>query len=390
MPDALRKAVRRQITDIERLDLKILFVSTSYPKDELDWRGRFIERMVCGLSAKDINLHVWAPPGQLPENVEYAASNEEKIWLYNLSEEGGIAHKVRNGPLQAFLWGSGLLLRLRDVYKRFSDADLYHVNWLQNALTIPDNNKPVLVSVLGTDLSLLRIPGTKSALKRVFKRHPTMLAPNNSWMIPVLEDNFGKVAAVREIRFGIDHEFYNMNRSIGANPRIWIAVTRITKDKIGPLFAWGDRCFDKDDELHLIGPVLEKKIRFPPWVKYHGPANLMEIRNIWFKRASGLITLSSHSEGLPQVVLEAMAAGLPVVASAHSSHKEVVVHGENGWIAGSAGEFCEGIKLLSDPGINLSMGLSARNSILNICGTWVDAAERYYNAYNELMRKTEK
>jgi len=370
-------------------NLKILFVSTSYPKDDLDWKGRFIERMLCGLSGRDIIIYVWAPPGKIPDNVIYSASGEEKIWLDKLSEEGGIAHKVRSGPFKAFVWGSGLLLRLRDVYKRFSDADIYHVNWLQNALSIPDNKKPVLVSVLGTDLSLLRIPGMKSALKRVFKKHPAILAPNNSWMIPVLEENFGNVAKVREIRFGIDDIFYNIERTVSTNPRIWIAVTRITRDKIGPLFDWGESCFREEDELHVIGPVIEK-ISLPAWVKYHAPANLKEIRELWFKRASGLITLSVHSEGLPQVVLEAMASGLPVVASPHSSHKEVVTHKDNGWIAGNADEFREGLKLLSDPEENLLMGLSARNSIRNICGTWENAAERYHNAYIELMQRSEK
>jgi glycosyltransferase involved in cell wall biosynthesis len=370
-------------------NLKILFVSTSYPRDDLDWKGRFIERMLCGLSGRDIIIYVWAPPGKIPDNVKYAASGEEKKWLEKLSEEGGIAHKVRSGPSQAFVWGSGLLLRLRDVYKRFSDADIYHVNWLQNALSIPDNKKPVLVSVLGTDLSLLRIPGMKSVLKRVFQRHPAILAPNNSWMTPVLEENFGSVAEIREIRFGIDDEFYSIERAVSSNPRIWIAVTRITRDKIGPLFDWGESCFREEDELHVIGPVIEK-ISLPAWVKYHPPANLGEIRDLWFKRATGLITLSVHSEGLPQVVLEAMASGLPVVASPHSSHKEVVAHKENGWIAGNAGEFREGIKLLSDPGENLLMGLSARNSILNICGTWENAAERYHNAYIELMQRSKK
>ena len=369
--------------------MKILFVSTSYPKDDLDWKGRFIERMLCGLSVRDLIIHLWAPPGKIPDNVIYSASVEENNWLDKLSDEGGIAHKVRRGPFQAVVWGSGLLLRLRDVYKRFSDADIYHVNWLQNALSIPDNKKPVLVSVLGTDLSLLRIPGMKSALMRVFKKHPAILAPNNTWMVPVLEENFGSVAEVREIKFGIDDAFYNIERTISANPRIWIAVTRITKDKIGPLFDWGESCFREEDELHVIGPVVEK-ISSPSWVKYHAPANLEEIRDLWFKRASGLITLSVHSEGLPQVVLEAMASGLPVVASPHSSHREVVSHRENGWIAGNADEFRKGIKLLSDPEENLLMGLSARNSILNICGTWENAAERYHNAYIELMRRSKK
>ncbi|MBU0545396.1 MAG: glycosyltransferase family 4 protein [Proteobacteria bacterium] len=371
------------------MNLKILFVSTSYPKDDLDWKGRFIERMLCGLSRRNILLYVWAPSGKIPDNVKYTVSGEEKRWLDKLSEQGGIAHKVRSGPFQAVLWGSGLLLRLRDVYKRFSDADIYHVNWLQNVLSIPDNKKPILVTVLGTDLSLLRIPGMKSALKRVFKQHPAILAPNNSWMTPVLEDNFGSVAEVREIRFGIDDLFYNIERKISTNPRIWIAVTRITRDKIGPLFDWGESCFSKEDELHVIGPVIEK-IGLPSWVQYHAPANLSEIRDLWFKRASGLITLSVHSEGLPQVVLEAMASGLPVVASPHPSHREVVTHKENGWIAGNADEFHEGIKLLSDPGENLLMGLSARNTILNICGTWENAAERYHNAYTELMERSKK
>lgn len=369
--------------------MKILFISTSYPENDLDWKGRFIERMLCGLSEKDINICLWSPPGRIPNNVKYSASGEEKIWLEKLSKEGGIAHKIRSGPVQAVVWGAGLLLRLRSVYRRFSDADIYHVNWLQNALAVPDNGKPVLVSVLGSDLSLLRLPGMKVALQSVFKKHPAVLVPNNGWMVPVLEKIFGNVAEIREIKFGIDDAFYSLERTVSANPRIWIAVTRVTKDKIGPLFDWGEKCFGGEEELHLIGPLVEK-IALPSWIRYHAPTDLKEIRELWFKKASGLITLSVHSEGLPQVVLEAMASGLPVVASPHSSHSEVVIHGENGWIAGNAGDFCEGIKLLSDPGRNLSAGLSARSTVLKLCGTWHDAAERYNNAYIGLMQRSKK
>lgn len=369
--------------------MKILFVSTSYPIDDFDWKGRFIERMLCGLSEMDISLYVWAPPGKLPDKVKYSVSGKEMAWLERLSREGGIAHKIRKGPFHAVIWGSGLLLRLSDMYKRVSDVDIYHVNWLQNILTIPDNRKPILVSVLGSDLSLLNLPGMKSALKRVFKRHHAILAPNNGWMVPVLEKHFGGVAEVREIKFGIDDVFYNLERSVSANPRIWIAVTRITRDKIGPLFDWGESCFKEKDELHVIGPVTEK-ISLPVWIKYHDPANLSDIRELWLKRACALITLSLHSEGLPQIVLEAMAAGVPVLASPHSSHREVIDHKKSGWIAGSADEFREGISFLSNPEINVSVGLSAKKTILEICGTWNNAAERYHNAYNELMQRAEK
>ena len=47
---------------------------------------------------------------------------------------------------------------------------------------------------------------------------------------------------------------------------------------------------------------------------------------------SSLLALSSVQEGMPNVVLEAMAAGLPVVATEVGGLSEVVKHGETGWL----------------------------------------------------------
>jgi len=364
----------------------VLLVSTSYPASATDWRGRFIADMARTLAeTQELRLALWAPPGELPQAVSDAATADEAAWLRRLMEDGGIAHRLRQrGPL-ALVTICGLLARLRSVYRR-SDADLFHVNWLQNALPLAGSAKPVLVTVLGTDFGLLKLPGMIHLLRRCLRGRPAILAPNAGWMAAELERNFRDVAAVRPIPFGVDEPWFRLQRGTASPPPCrWLAVTRLTRGKLGPLFEWGRSAFRHGHELHLFGPQQEAGIEIPDWVHYHGPTHPQELREVWFPQAAGLITLSRHNEGRPQVVLEAMAAGLPVIASVLPAHSDVISHLGTGMLVDSEATLIEALSFLAARRNNLDMGEAARAWVLANIGTWRDCAQRYVAAYATLL-----
>src|SRR5512132_3753769 len=76
-----------------------------------------------------------------------------------------------------------------------------------------------------------------------------------------------------------------------------------------------------------------------------------------------MFVLCSHFEGLPLSVLEAMAAGKPVVATAIGGTDEVVVHGETGLLVPPAAPsaLAEAIRtILSDPVLSRRFGTAGR------------------------------
>jgi len=366
--------------------LKTLFVSTSYPADEKDWRGRFAADIIASLSNNNnIELRAWVPPGKMPTNVTNVATASETMWLKRMMMKGGIAHIIRDrGPLS-----SGTILRLlsnlRKMYKREIENDVAHINFLQNAIPLWGSSIPAAITVLGTDFRLLKLPGMIRLLRIVINQRKCIIAPNADWMVPKLKQSFGDIAEIRVVPFGVDNKWFKIKRKPQKNKTFkWIAVTRLTEKKLGPLFDWGKDLFDKNNELHLFGPMQET-LSMPEWVFYHGPITHDDLRGKWFPLSSGLITLSRH-EGKPQAMLEAMASGLPIIASDIPAHLDVIEHKVNGWIVSNPQDLKDAISFFSNYETQERVGEIARSWVLKNIGTWDDCARRFITAYRDLLK----
>jgi glycosyltransferase involved in cell wall biosynthesis len=367
-------------------NLHVLMVSTSYPADELDWRGRFIADMAAAISKKTSSLSVWAPPGKLPPGITNTVSASDTKWLAKLLVQGGIAHVLRTRPFKGVVMACSLLRRLRLQYDQ-ERAGVLHINWLQNALPLGKTRTPTVVTVLGSDFRLLNLPGMVHFIRKSLSNRPAIIAPNATWMVPTLENHFGDIAEIRAIPFGVDVRWFGIRRLPVMTPAKWLAVTRITADKIGDLFAWGAGVFGDDRELHLFGPMQEK-VALPDWVIWHGPTHPDELAEKWFPHATGLISLSRHSEGRPQVLLEAMAAGLPAVVSNLPAHQDVVINGQTGWIVDSPASLVRALDQAEIKEINRQVGEKAKSYLQDNIGDWDQCADRFIEAYRDLIAQS--
>jgi len=102
---------------------------------------------------------------------------------------------------------------------------------------------------------------------------------------------------------------------------------------------------------------------------------------------ANIFVFPSRHEGMPNVILEAMACGLPVIATSIAGNEELVIHGETGLLVPTEDSInlLEVLsELLSDPVLCKQMGAAGRKRVEEHF-TWSGVAQQYVELLNSVV-----
>jgi glycosyltransferase involved in cell wall biosynthesis len=166
----------------------------------------------------------------------------------------------------------------------------------------------------------------------------------------------------------------------------WLIEEWTNKNAFGTgsfLLAIGPKAREDLDGSFLAG-LHETASRFSSILRIQEFAENIE----QYYRAADFFILPSLSEGLPNVILEAMASGLPCIASAVSGTRELVIDRETGWMfeAGNADALSSAIRK-AIANLYSPLGLQGRK-LMEDHFSIKAIARKYELIYEEILRRT--
>lgn len=324
-----------------RRPLRVVHLTTSYPRDEQDFAGRFVADLVAGLRGRGIEASVLAP-GDYRD--------------FGLAYGGGIVHNVKRRPWLA----PGLVASMvRAVRRAAREADLVHAHWLAGGAIAALARVPFVVTLHGSGTA------GRFADLELARRHPRLVRAilRRARVVVCVSDALADAARrcgareVRVIRNGVA-----IPSRVGreAEPAEVLFAGRLSPEKgIEELVA-------ATEGMNLVvagdGPLRQlvpDALGFVPHT---------ELERLYARAA--VVVLPSHREGLPLCVLEAMAHGRPVVASAVGGIPELVEDGVTGLLVppGDTEALRSALeRLLADPVLRRRMGRAAKRRVTELC-----------------------
>lgn len=345
--------------------MRILAIAHSYPFHPGDATAPFMPSIVEGLAARGHSLDVL-----LPEHPRFRQADTERIRFlrYRYSPVPGWAPWGYGGTLtgssrpnpQATLALPFVLLALRRQVVRLLASDRYdvvHAHWLvpngwMASAPAAGRGIPLVVSLHGSDITVAeRARPLHPVWRRALGRLAGLTAPSDDLCRRAAR--LGADPAVsRTIHHGVDTEMFaprEVNPEIRAflgapaDSVLVVAVGRLVEKKgfrylIEAASGLGRIHIAIVGEGDLRGELEDAALRCGVEVTFTGElgqgavASAVAAADVF--AVPSVVDSHGNVDGLPTTLLEALAAGRPIVATAVAGIPEVITHGENGLLIG--------------------------------------------------------
>jgi glycosyltransferase involved in cell wall biosynthesis len=342
----------------------------AFPLLPMRWKGKLANRRLSGVPAAKLQIYAWREIAAL---MALARSNnvEEVLFWRNKAFQRAIpdAALIRNDVVIGFDTSSWILAqRCQDLSKPFVlDQSIGHPAAKERMYTqlrrdFPDWGR----NIPPKESSLLSNEKKEQILSNVIVCPSTFVAET-------LGQEGIPSAQIVVNPFGTDlTTFSPSDDPPPPAPFIFLFVGSVTARKGVPVLlqAWREVNL-KNAELWIAGsgilPQGEITRGIPSSVRILGKRSRSEVAALM--RLAHVFVFPSFFEGLAQVQVEALASGLPVVATRESGAADIVTHGINGWIigAGNIAETAHALRTLrNDPSAVQKMreeAISRRDSL---------------------------
>jgi len=404
--------------------LDILFLTQTYPRFEGDTAGPFIRDLARGLVRGGDRVTVLAPhaegvaAGWDDGGVEVVtfryAPEQHEVLGYGRSLEADEKVKGR-AALAAPLYALGARRALRRQLRR-RRFDLVHAHWIvPNGVVaaMAGGRVPLAIGLHGSDVFLAEKGGVRAFARWALSRSRLLTGCSPELVDRVRALGFPAERS-RVIPYGVDTVAFSPVAQTSDRRTIW--RQRLGIPEAAPLLLGVGRMATKkgfqvlveilpallaeipDLRVVLAGggdllePFREKTRTWSDRVFFPGSVLRDTLPDLY--RAADVFTLPAvhdgkgNVDGLPNVILEAMASGLPVVASRISGIPLAVVDSETGSLVpeGDAGALLGALRrLLTDPAAARAMGERGRRKAEAEL-TWDAVAARYREGYVAALR----
>jgi len=351
-----RRAVRRPETPGPVESLRVAVFTTSYPRDDSDFSGRFVQGSVEHLRRRGVEVEVVGPGCY--RDFGLTASNG-----------AGLVGNLKRRPWVAPL---AFLSMARSLRRAARNADLVHANWLAGALVARFAGRPFVVTLHGSptagrfdDLGLAtRFPWL---VRRLLCRAATVICCSER-LASAMHDC--GLTNVQVVPYGVD---LPAEAGVEDEPAHVLYVGRLSPEKNIDVIAEATHGLPR--VVAGDGPL---RAMLPDTLGFVGPGEVSAL----YRRAA-VVVVASQAEGLPNVVLEAMAHGKTVVATPVGGIPTVIADGVTGLLVpvrDAAALRAAIARALGDPALRRRLGAAARARVESYC-SWPRVTDAVLGIY---------